>query len=411
LAQAILAQGHNITASLSPVCCHQCSMSRYARMTASGAILLLDGEVGGGLRKRVPEKDETKLVPASVLLGDPSIVRDLHLEYIHAGAQVITTNTYATVKARLQNLLGQGGRWEEAMLTACEMAQQARSASGRDVLIAGSLPPLHGSFRPDKVGVTEDILPVYREHVALMAEHVDLFLCETMSTAREACVAATAARESGRPVWVAWNLRDCGHPCLRSGETLQEAWEAVAELRPEAVLVNCCAPETVTAAVPVLACLGAPLFGGYGNGFTSIPDGWTTETAGIRALGKRHDLTPEAYAAMVQLWTEAGARIVGGCCEVGVAHISLLRQRLAHWCTLPASLPYMEQPASDGKGDWLAENNASMSSTSSTDFLRLNTNSVSSSGDTACTLSSGSRIHRGLGAVAFKPCPQCSPEP
>mmetsp|Transcript_5875 Transcript_5875/g.17495 ORF Transcript_5875/g.17495 Transcript_5875/m.17495 type:complete len:245 (+) Transcript_5875:322-1056(+) len=221
-----------------------------------------------------------------------------------------------------------GERWEESVATALEMAQQARKESGKDVLVAGSLPPLHGSYRPDKVGAAEDILRVYKEHVAVMSKHVDLFLCETMSTAAEAKAAVTAAKESGRPVWVSWNLRDDTTGMLRSGETLQQAWDAIAELKPEAALVNCVSPETVTAVMPQLARLGAGMCGGYGNGFLAIPEGWTNQGGGISALGKRQDLTPDAYADLALQWPAAGARIIGGCCEVGADHIAALRRRL-----------------------------------------------------------------------------------
>lgn len=311
-------------------------MSLYERMTVDGSTLLMDGEVGGGLRKRLPDESDKSLVPAWVLFDHASVVRDLHRDYIAAGAQVITTNTYATVKRRMEKLLGAGDRWEEAVRTACKMAQQARAESGKDVLIAGSLPPLHGSYRPELVGAQDDILPVYRQHVALMAEYVDLFLCETMSTAQEALAAVTAAKESGKPVWVSWNLQDEGTQGLRNGETLQQAWDAIAALKPEAALVNCCSPETVTAVMPAMAALGVGLFGGYGNGFVSIPTGWTNQGAGINALGKRLDLTPDAYADMALRWRESGARIIGGCCEVGADHIAVLRRRLDQLAAAPA---------------------------------------------------------------------------
>eukprot|EP00930_Biecheleria_cincta_P032214 TRINITY_DN22361_c0_g1_i1.p1 TRINITY_DN22361_c0_g1~~TRINITY_DN22361_c0_g1_i1.p1 ORF type:complete len:378 (+),score=68.45 TRINITY_DN22361_c0_g1_i1:70-1203(+) len=346
-------------------------MSLYERMTADG-VLLLDGEVGGGLRKLVPEQETTKLVPASILLEDPENVGpwvySLHQAYIQAGAQIITTNTYATVQARVEELLGMGDRWEEMMTAACRMAAKAREDSGRNVLIAGCLPPLNGSFRPDKVGPVEDLLPVYRKHVAFMAEYVDFFLCETMSTALEGLAAASAAAESGKPVWVSWNVLDDGSARLRSGETLQQAWEAVAELKPDGVLVNCVMPETVEIAITSLAQMGPRIFGGYGNGFTCIPEGWVVERGGIAALGKRRDLTPELYADMAQSWLDAGARVVGGCCEVGPEHISEMHDRFFDKLT---NLNPSEKVC-------LEFNQGSVSSQASTELFALNAASTSS---------------------------------
>lgn len=307
-------------------------MTLYERTVAGASTkaLLLDGEVGGGLRKKVDAvvAGDKKLLPASILVEDPTVVRDLHLDYIKAGAQIITTNTYAVVRTRLKAILDMGDRWEEMLTTACKMAQAAREASGKEVLIVGTLPPLHGSYRPDGVGEYEEILKVYREHVELMSKYVDLFLCETMSTAEEARAAATAARASGLPVWVSWNLLDDGSAKLRSGETLEQAWEAVKELKPDAVLANCCMPETISTAMPALVKMGAPLCGGYANGFTCIPEGWKVERDGISALAPRRDLTPEKYAEAALHWASLGAKIIGGCCEVGPAHIAELRRGL-----------------------------------------------------------------------------------
>ena len=61
--------------------------------------------------------------------------------------------------------------------------------------VAGSLPPLHGSYRPDLVRPAEEIEPLYREQAELLAPHVNLILCETMSSAAEGRAAA-AARQS-----------------------------------------------------------------------------------------------------------------------------------------------------------------------------------------------------------------------
>jgi S-methylmethionine-dependent homocysteine/selenocysteine methylase len=301
-------------------------------MTSSGA-LLLDGEVGGALWKRVKEENKTKLVPASILLDEPEEVKRLHMEYIDAGAQVITTNTYATVKKRCQELLSLDAiKWQEMVLSACRQASEARKQSGKDVLICGTLPPLHGSYKPAQVGEIEEIVPVYDEHVALMQDHVDFFLCETMSTAKEGWAAASAAKRSGKPVWVSWTIKDDCSTLLRSGETLQEAWEAVASLGIDGVLVNCCTPESITAALPHLSKMGPRICGGHGNGFSFIPENWRVENGGIAELGVRRDLTPDSYAEMAQGWLDGGARLVGGCCQVGPEYIVRMREMMDKRC-------------------------------------------------------------------------------
>ena len=380
------------------------SRTLYDKVTSEG-LLLLDGEVGCGLRKRVAAGDDRNLLPASILLDDPSIVRGLHMDYINAGAKIITTNTYATVRTRVESLLGLGDRWEEMVAIACQAAVEARSECGKDVLIAGSLPPLHGSYKPDQVGAWSEISATYKEHVSLMSDHVDLFLCETMTTAMEGRAAAEAARESGKPVWVSWHIRDDGSALLRSGETIQQAWEAVADLRPEAILVNCCTPESVMAAIPHLARTGAAIFGGYANGFSCIPEGWTIQKGGIQGLGKRYDLTPEAYVELAQLWLEAGARVAGGCCEVGPRYIAEMHEKL-----MPAMIgisagtvvPVVPHPA----GMPLVPTDWSVSSSASSLRIASNFASNVSTGTSCCSDMSCNQCYRkktSLANLSFEP--------
>ncbi len=90
--------------------------------------------------------------------------------------------------------------------------------------------------------------------------------------------------------------------------------------------MNCCPPEVIGAAMPELVATGRPA-GGYANGFEPIPEAFKLG-ATVDMLGKRRDLGPDAYAGHAMAWVDAGGRIVGGCCEVGPAHIAELARRL-----------------------------------------------------------------------------------
>jgi len=146
-----------------------------------------------------------------------------------------------------------------------------------------------------------------------------------MASAEEARAAVTAASESGKPVWVSWTLADHGTPRLRSGEAIAAAAGALDGLPVAARLVNCCRPEAIAAALPELIGLGGPV-GAYANGFTSIEA--LKHGGTVDVLHARHDLDPDAYAGHAVGWVEAGADIVGGCCEVGPPHIATLCDRL-----------------------------------------------------------------------------------
>ena len=286
------------------------------------SVILTDGGMGQELVRR-SKSEPTPLWSARVLIDEPELVRDLHAEFIRAGARVITINTYSATPERLARE-GAEDLFKPLQKRGIELAHQARDEAG-DTAIAGCLSPLFGSYAPALTISFEDALDIYRRIVAEQTDGVDLFLCETMASAEEARAAVTAASESGKPAWVSWTLADHGTPRLRSGETIAAASSALADLPVAARLLNCCRPETIAAALPELVALGGPV-GAYANGFTSIEA--LKHGGTVDVLHARHDLDPQAYADQAIGWVDAGAGIVGGCCEVGPAHIAALRDKL-----------------------------------------------------------------------------------
>ena len=290
--------------------------------------ILLDGGMGRELRFRGIDV-MTSIWSARALIDAPAVVRKVHSDFIEAGADIITINSYGIVKSNLA-WAGIEDRFEKLNLLACDLAKEARDASGREVLIAGSLPPLAGSYRPDRVGKFEEIEPLYREQAEVLAPHVDLLLCETMSSAEEGRAAAAAATGTGKPVWVCWTLHEDRPACLRSGEDVGDAFRSLADLPVSGVLANCCAPESITRAMAKLKQTGLQYIGGYANTFQPIPDDWVLDgnkkTDG--SLGLRADLDPDSYAAHANEWLNAGATVVGGCCGTRPAHIARLKTLL-----------------------------------------------------------------------------------
>lgn len=285
--------------------------------------ILLDGGMGRELRRRGVPILET-IWSANALLVAPDAVREVHRDYIDAGAEVITINTYGVIRGDLAKE-GIEDRFRALNVQAAELARQARDESGKPVLIAGSLPPLRGSYRPDLVGRFDEIEPLYREQAECLAPYVDLFICETMSSAREALAAATAACSTGRPVWVSWTLHEDNSGRLRSEEGIDEAAAAIASLPVQAHLANCCSPESIEAAMPALARLGKPA-GAYANAFRPVPKSWKLDgsTDGDGLLPLRDDLDPDHYAGHAAHWLDSGARLIGGCCGTGPEHIARL---------------------------------------------------------------------------------------
>jgi S-methylmethionine-dependent homocysteine/selenocysteine methylase len=286
--------------------------------------VILDGGMGRELRFRGVDI-LSPIWSARALLDAPDVVREIHADYITAGADVITTNTYGIIRHDLRKV-GVEHLLRELNELAGKLAVEARDSAGRDVWIAGSLPPLNGSYRPDRVLPFEASEPLYREQAQILAPFVDFFLCETMASGLEAVAPATAACATGKPVWISYTLHEDRSGRLRSGETIEEAVALLADLPVSGFLANCCAPESITAAMPSLRATGKRHIGGYANTFEPVPETWTLDgtapTDGLLAL--RPDLDPSAYLSYVRSWWDAGANVVGGCCGTRPDHIAAI---------------------------------------------------------------------------------------
>lgn len=271
---------------------------------------------------------------ALALMESPDIVRRVHDEFIAAGADVVTTNSYALVpfhigearfRADGQRLIALAGRLAR---------EAADAAEGRSIRVAGSLPPIFGSyephlFQPDRV---QDYLGVL---VEALTPFVDVFLGETLSLVAEGEAVEKAVTTSGKPFWISFTLEDepgaeNRPPALRSGESVADAARWIAGSTASALLFNCSRPEVMRQAVdvaaPILRAAGRAIeIGVYANAFTSDEEGAANEA--LHAI--RDDLSADRYAGFACDWAESGASMIGGCCGVGASHIHNLRRRLA----------------------------------------------------------------------------------
>ena len=292
-------------------------------------VVLLDGGMGQELIAR-SNHPLHPMWSAQAMLLEPDIVREAHLDFIRAGARALTINAYAATQRRLKRD-GDLNDFIPLQRAACQLANDARreaGETGENVLLTGCLPPLEGSYHPEAIPPYEQTLSDYREIAALQAPHVDVMLAETMSAITEGRAAAVAMAETGKPVWVAWTLSDepDAIPRLRSGEPLKDAIAALADLPIDAMLINCCRPEKVGPALPLLATSGRR-FGAYPNAFSDA--GALALGGTVDALDVREDLGPAAYAEAAMDWIADGATLIGGCCEIGPAHIQALTDRIA----------------------------------------------------------------------------------
>jgi len=284
-------------------------------------LLILDGGTGRELARigapfRQPEWSALALIEA------PHFVTRVHEAYIAAGADVITTNSYALVPFHIGKDRFAACGAELAAL-AGRLARAAGDGANRPVRVAGSLPPVCGSYRPDLVDL-DAARPVLAVLVAALAPYVDHWQAETLSAIAEAKLVAQLI--DPKPLWLSFTLADeapAATPTLRSGESVAEAARAARALGAEALLFNCSQPEVMAGAVHAARdVLGDDLrVGVYANAFAPMAAD-AEANAGLDDI--RADLTPAGYASFAHSWRAEGASIIGGCCGIGPEHIAAL---------------------------------------------------------------------------------------
>ena len=289
-------------------------------------ISFLDGGLGQEIHKR-SNNDAHPLWSVKVMFDQPNIVKKAHSDFIQSGARVICLNTYTATQSRMI-LNGFGDHLEIAHRTAIKLAKQSiKESSVKDdlVQIAGCLPPLIASYVAEVSNDYNNSLDEYRQLVDFQKEGVDLFLIETMSNIDEALAALAAVNEVNKPAFVSFTISDDLSNKLRSGEDLRDAINILLNKKPNGIMLNCSSPEAITYAMSIMSELSIP-FGALGNGFTSISA--LTPGSTVDNLSARKDLSPKVYAEFAHQWVDAGATIIGGCCEIGPEHIDFLCQSL-----------------------------------------------------------------------------------
>lgn len=293
-------------------------------------LTLLDGGMGRELMRigapfRQPEWS------ALALTEGPEWVVRAHTNFIEAGAEIVTTNSYAIVPFHIgdERFAAEG---RHLASTAGRLARQAATATERAIRVAGSLPPLFGSYQPDLFRPA-DVARIIDPLVDGLGEHVDIWLGETLGSIVEAEAVAHALERAGglggRPLWISYTLDDDRPGSIRSGEAVADAVRAAIGIGATAVLFNCCQAETISVAIDVAVERVTDeqggdtiAIGGYANRFATSHDEPAAANDHLSAF--RDDLDPVRYGEFVATWIERGATLVGGCCGMGPDHIAAL---------------------------------------------------------------------------------------
>jgi homocysteine S-methyltransferase len=291
-----------------------------------GVVRLLDGGTGTELQKRgIAMSTQAWCGPAA--LENSAALEQVHRDYIAAGADIVTANTYASSR-HLLALDGFGDAFEQINRTAVAAARQARDASGRqDILVAGSLSHrgaiAPGTARPDgSSGLTLDAMYDDFTELALLLrdEGCDLILLEMMYDPVRMPAAFAAAAQSGLPVWAGFSARrgrhgevlgfDPGHDVgLEQVVSILQDWEVQA-----AGLMHTPSDLISEGLQIVRAVFDGPLLAYPDSGYFKSPN-WAFENV----------IRPEELRRFAEDWIAQGVQVLGGCCGLGPEHIAALQ--------------------------------------------------------------------------------------
>ena len=294
------------------------------RSLASGEVIILDGGTGTDIQKRGAVMDN-EVWCALANLTHPEIVREVHAEYIRAGADIITANTFAT-SPLLFSHFGRADEIEAIDRAAIKLARQAvDEAATKPVAIAGSFSVMQavepGTDRHiPKRWKPADVIPLFEKKAGVLAAAgCDFILMEMMRDIEVSLWATEAAVATGLPVWVGMSAeRGKDHRLTGFGNSGWQLSDIASMLMSTGASVGLIMHNdmAITAdALEVIKSVWAGPIGAYPEaGHFEMPD-W-----------KFTDISPQDFVTECRRWRRSGATVLGGCCGIGPEHIKALAQ-------------------------------------------------------------------------------------
>ena len=282
--------------------------------------VLLDGATGTELERRGVEM-HGRAWTAETVLTRPEVVQAIHRDYIEAGAEVITVNSFSLAQHMLLPA-GLGERFSELNEKAVHLALAAREESRAMVAVAGSIAPTAFCAEPLEDYLHGDhALAGYRlQAEVLRRAGVDLLIVEMIGDIVQGSLAVRAACDTGLPVWLGFSCRrdQSGRLMLWDrGDLLADGVRAMAAIGGDAALIMHTEVADACEAFAQLRALWPGPLGVYAHSGVFVMPHWQFNDV----------ISPDDYAAEAGNWLDMGARIIGGCCGIGPEHIRALRNR------------------------------------------------------------------------------------
>ncbi len=293
-------------------------------------IIVLDGAVGSEIARLGGVMDAAAWC-AVANKTHPEVVRRVHEEYIRAGADVVTANTFATCR----HVLAGAGLADEAVsitARAVELAREAVNevAPDRPVAVAGSMSNnvawIPGTVSPDPRFLPTPVQEAanYREMAETLATAgVDLILMEMMTDIDRASLVTAAAIETALPVWI-------GVSCSLLADGSIGAWDMHTEEPADRLAADHAKPETrpLAPVIDALMSFEPQVIGimhstvdAMGPGLEVLFQHWDGPVMAYPETAGAHHVEPAAFAAYCRDWVEGGVQIIGGCCGTTIEHI------------------------------------------------------------------------------------------
>lgn len=296
-------------------------MSTLQQRISGGEVIILDGAMGTELERRGVPMDDAAW-SAAALATHPDTVREVHEDYIRAGADVIITNTFSTARHVLEPA-GMGERFRELNIRAVTLAKEAReNAADGPVFITGSISTFTAWYDYSYEPQAEKARANYWEQAEVLAETgVDVIALEMMRDIEQTTYAIESAVATELPVWIGLSCKttDEGTVMLWDSEhTLAEALEQIPSLGVSVVSIMHTLTEDAPPALREVTERWSGPVGAYPHSGEFIMPNWQFIDM----------ISPEDFAAAAQEWLEMGVQLIGGCCGIGPEHIRLLRERL-----------------------------------------------------------------------------------
>jgi S-methylmethionine-dependent homocysteine/selenocysteine methylase len=294
------------------------------RLLNDGKTVILDGAMGTEIQARGSDLIQVGWGgPASI--QEPDLVRGIYADYISAGADVISTNTFRATRLRLR-ADGLESQIETMNRQAVALAIEARAAAGAEdrVAIAGAISTAgaHEMANPD------DGFAAYLEQAQLLADAgADLILLEMLKDIPQTRAALEAAPQAGLPVWAGFSCRVDNDGVVRILEggadgglapTFDEALTALGPLNVDAALIMHTTIEDVAPSLEVLRAHWNGPVGTYPHEGKWVKPGWAFNEA----------MKPTALTADALRWQAQGAQIFGTCCGLGPDYTAALHAKL-----------------------------------------------------------------------------------